>query len=81
VFDGPSRIIDLGEARLFTGALRRAIELRDRHCTAPGCHTPAAECDVHHTLPYAQGGATTQANGELHCAPDHRQHHRRQGET
>jgi hypothetical protein len=32
IFDGPSGVIDVGEARSFTGATRRAIELRDRHC-------------------------------------------------
>lgn len=30
VFDGPSRVTDIGQQRRFTGALRRAIELRDR---------------------------------------------------
>lgn len=81
VFDGPSRVVDLGEGRLFTGALRRAIELRDRRCTAPGCHTPANRCDVHHDVPYSRGGPTTQANGRLTCTPDHRHHHRREGRT
>lgn len=80
VFDGPSRILDLGETRLFTGALRRAIELRDRHCTAPGCHTPASQCDVDHVTPHARGGPTTQDNGRLACPPDHRLRHRRERE-
>jgi hypothetical protein len=34
VFDGPSRVIDVGvRRRFFTGATRRAIEVRDRNCT------------------------------------------------
>jgi hypothetical protein len=78
VFDGPSRVIDIGEARLFTGALRRAIEVRDRHCTAPGCHVPAARCDVDHTVPFAGGGRTDQGNGRLACKADHRLRHRRE---
>ncbi len=42
VFNGPSRVIDVGRrTRFFTGALRRAIQVRDRHCTWPGCDTPA----------------------------------------
>jgi hypothetical protein len=79
VFDGPSRVIDVGiRRRFFTGALRRAIEVRDRHCTHPaGCDAPYERCDVDHTIPFAQGGPTTQANGRLRCAthnrhPDHR---------
>ena len=78
VFDGPSRVIDVGEARLFTGALRRAIEVRDRHCTAPGCHVPANRCDVDHVVPHARGGRTDQGNGRLACDPDHRRRHRRE---
>src|ERR671911_430300 len=35
VFDGPSRVVDLGQARRFAGAARRALEIRDRHCTHP----------------------------------------------
>ena len=41
VFDGPSRVLDLGHARSFAGAVRRAIEVRDRHCQGPGCPIPA----------------------------------------
>jgi hypothetical protein len=80
VFDGPSRVIDVGEARYFTGALRRAIELRDRHCTAPGCHAPAQQCEVDHIVPSARGGRTEQGNGRLYCNPDHRLRHRREAE-
>src|SRR5687767_11543874 len=33
VFDGPSRVTDVGvRQRFFTGALRRAIEVSDRRC-------------------------------------------------
>ena len=33
VFDSPSRVLDVGVAqRLFTGATRRAVEVRDREC-------------------------------------------------
>jgi hypothetical protein len=69
VFDGPSRVIEVGERqRFFTGALRRAIEVRDRHCQHPsGCDVPAERCHVDHVVPYAQGGLTTQDNGRLHC--------------
>ena len=59
VFDGPDRVIEIGEQRRFTGALRRAIELRDRTCTHPYCDRPAERCDVDHTIPWEHGGPTT----------------------
>ncbi|HEX3393671.1 MAG TPA: DUF222 domain-containing protein [Acidimicrobiales bacterium] len=68
VFDGPSRVIDVGVTRrLFDGATRRAVELRDRECFHPYCDTPAADCDVDHVQPWSAGGPTTQANGRLAC--------------
>jgi hypothetical protein len=75
VFDGPSRVIDVGQARCFTGALRRAIEVRDRECQTPGCHVPYPRCGIDHTRPYSQGGPTTQDNGECRCG----HHNRRKG--
>lgn len=68
VFDGPGRVIEVGaRTRLFTGGLRRAIEVRDRCCTHPYCDTPGDRCEVDHIDPYANGGPTTQDNGRLHC--------------
>jgi hypothetical protein len=47
-----------------TPGLRRAIEVRDRHCQHPsGCDVPAEECDIDHKVPYSEGGLTTQGNG------------------
>jgi hypothetical protein len=75
MFDGPSRVIDVGvRRRFFTGALRRAIEVRDRHCQHPsGCDVPAERCHVDHIRPYAEGGLTTQANGRCYCGFHNRQ--------
>jgi hypothetical protein len=68
VFDGASRVIDVGvQRRLFDGATRRAVELRDRECFHPYCDTPAADCDIDHVQPWSTGGPTTQANGRLAC--------------
>jgi hypothetical protein len=72
VFDGPSRVLDVGQARCFTGALRRAIEVRDQQCQWPGCHIPYPRCEIDHTRPHSHGGPTTQDNGECHCG-----HHNR----
>lgn len=63
--------------RLFTGATRRALELRDRRCTHPMCDTPAEHCQGDHIIPWAQGGTTTQENGRLLC-PFHNQQRNQQ---
>jgi hypothetical protein len=75
VFDGPSRVINVGRQRLFTGALRRAIEARDRFCTGPGCDVPAADCEIDHEEPYCEGGHTDQTNGGPKCDFHHPFHH------
>jgi hypothetical protein len=53
--------------RLFSGATRRAIEVRDQECVHPYCDTPAPDCQVDHIVPAAEGGPTTQENGRLLC--------------
>jgi hypothetical protein len=74
VFGPGSRVIDVGvRTRCFTGATRRAVEVRDRHCTFPGCREPADRCEVDHIVEYASGGLTTQDNGRLLCAFHNRQ--------
>lgn len=69
-------IIDVGRARrTIPAALRRALELRDRHCTAPGCERPARWCDAHHIVHWALGGLTSLANLRLLCRRHHRLEH------
>jgi hypothetical protein len=72
VFDGPSRVIDLGRARRFTGALRRALEVRDRHCGHVGCDVPAERCQGDHIDPWSAGGPTSVDNGQLRCGSHNR---------
>lgn len=67
VFDGPSRVTDIGHQRRFVGALRRAIELRDRECTHPDCDVTAERCDGDHRIPWQAGGPTKHWNGQLRC--------------
>src|SRR5262249_35990509 len=56
LFDGPSTVVSVSRRRSFVGAVRRAIEVRDRHCQHPaGCDVPADECDVDHIVPYRRG--------------------------
>ena len=68
VFDSPSRVIDVGSRRrLFSGATRRAIEVRDRECFHEMCDVPAGECEIDHVEPYAAGGLTAEHNGRPAC--------------
>lgn len=72
-FDGQKRAITATRQRSFTGALRRAIEIRDRHCQHPcGCRIAAANCDIDHIRPYAKGGRTSQENGRALCSTHNR---------
>jgi hypothetical protein len=64
----PGGRVEVGTTtRLFTGATRRAIEVRDRECTHPYCDQRLDDCEVDHIVPYAAGGPTTQENGRLLC--------------
>ena len=51
VLGSSSQVLDMGTAvRLFPSTIRRAITLRDRGCTFPGCDRPATWCDAHHAI-------------------------------
>lgn len=78
VFDGPDRVMGVSRRRAFTGALRRAIEVRDRHCRhLSGCDESAKDCDVDHITPRSEGGFTSQPNGRLLCPTHNRHPHKR----
>jgi hypothetical protein len=73
LFDGPTTVISVSTRRRFTGALRRAIQVRDRHCQHPsGCDEPADRCDVDHVVPVAENGPTSQFSGRIECWPHNR---------
>ena len=81
VLGGHSQLLDLGRGRrLFTGAARRALALRDRGCAFPGCDRPVGWCDAHHITGWANGGTTTVDNGVLLCGHHHRLIERRHWE-
>ena len=78
IFDAPSRVIDIGvKQRLFTGATRTAVELRDLECQHPSCHVRFSACEIDHIEPWEEGGETTQENARLYCPFHHRWRHRR----
>ena len=69
VFDGRSRVLDVGpQRRFFRGALRRAIEVRDRTCFHPTCEEVPERREVDHIHEASKGGPTTQDNGRLGCS-------------
>ncbi len=73
LFDGPTTIISVSRRRSFCGAVRRAVEVRDRHCQHPsGCDTPVDNCDVDHIVARVDGGPSCQFNGRLECTTHNR---------
>lgn len=68
VFDGPDRIRNVGvRRRLFSGASRRVVEVRDRTCFHEYCDVPAEDCEIDHVQPWSEGGLTTERNGRAAC--------------
>jgi hypothetical protein len=52
-------------------ALADFVRCRDLTCRWPGCDAPAIGCDIDHTIPYAQGGATHASNLKCYCRTHH----------
>ena len=78
VFDGPDRVRNVGvRRRIFSGATRRSVEVRDRECFEELCDLPAERCEIDHVQPYAAGGLTVDDNGRPACAYHNRRRHRR----
>lgn len=47
------------------------VRCRDLTCRAPACDEPAIRCDIDHTVPYADGGATHPSNLKSLCRKHH----------
>ena len=76
LLDQESLVIDVGRAKArLHGSLRKALNLRDRHCQWPGCERPASYCDGHHLVHWAHGGPTDLDNLVLLCKRHHRMVH------
>ncbi|HEX9890894.1 MAG TPA: DUF222 domain-containing protein [Actinomycetota bacterium] len=73
---GRSEPLEVGRrSPVVPGPLRRAVALRDRGCTFPGCDRPRSWCDAHHVVHWADGGPTSLSNLVLLCRPHHRMVH------
>ena len=73
VLGGDGQVLDLGRSRrLAHGALRRALNVRDRGCAFPDCDRPPRWCDAHHLRPWSEGGSTKLDNLVLLCRHHHR---------
>ncbi len=68
--------LNLGYSRrVATRKIRKALIARDRTCTAPGCERPHWMCEIHHIVPWAEGGRTDLDNLTLLCGRHHHLHH------
>jgi Domain of unknown function (DUF222)/HNH endonuclease len=77
---GRSEPLDVGRrTAVVSPVTRRALVVRDRHCTFPGCARPSEWCDAHHVRHWADGGPTALSNLILLCRPHHRVLHQRDG--
>ncbi len=76
VFGPDGTPMDLGRThRVVPPHLRRAVELRDRHCVFAGCEAPSYWSDVHHLLHWIHGGETSLENSALLCERHHTKVH------
>jgi hypothetical protein len=65
--------LDVGRAsHTVPTAIRRAVIVRDRGCSFPGCSAPARWCDIHHVVHWADGGPTSVGNCVALCGRHHR---------
>ncbi len=78
LFAPDGSVLDVGRAQYaFPERTRRAVVARDKGCTFPHHYgRPPAWCQVHHLIPYSQGGVTSERNGALVCTPAHAFAHR-----
>lgn len=68
-----SDILDLGRAaRTATPGQRRALAIRDKGCTAPGCDRSPKWCTPHHIIHWSDLGPSDLTNYGLVCERDHR---------
>ena len=76
IFDGKGQPLWVGrDRRHATPAQVKAIIARDRHCS--GCAAGAERCEIHHIVPWDDGGHTNIDNMCLACSQCHHNIHDR----
>lgn len=77
VLGGKGQPLDVGRAtRTIPDGLRRAVAARGGGCEYPGCDRPPSWCEVHHVVPWQDGGPTAVHNCVMLCRVHHRLIHR-----
>jgi len=72
VLGSDSTVIDVGRAkRTISGPARKALNIRDEHCTWPGCERPASWSAGHHLVHWTHGGSNEPGNLALLCYRHH----------
>jgi hypothetical protein len=73
VLNGASQVLNVGrERRSVSGAVRRALVVRDKGCAFPACGRPPRWCHGHHIQHWADGGETSLENSVMLCPQHHR---------
>ncbi len=68
-----SVVIDVGHAtRSISPSQRRALRVRDKHCSFPGCDRPVSWTNPHHVEFWSRGGPTNMSNLISLCFFHHR---------
>lgn len=71
VMNGRGQPLDVGRAtRVIPDGLRRAVAARDRGCAR--CGRPPSWCEIHHVIPWENGGPTELGNCAMLCRACHR---------
>ncbi|RBP63917.1 uncharacterized protein DUF222 [Brevibacterium sanguinis] len=68
-----AKTVQVTTEKRFANAKQIAVlTARDQGCVFPGCDTPPGWCDVHHCVPWSEGGKTNVNNMMLVCGAHHR---------
>lgn len=71
-FDDEGQGLNLGRTERFHVPRQRTVlAARDGGCIAPGCERPPAWTEVHHIVPWSEGGATSVEDAVLLCRFHH----------
>src|SRR5262245_11977334 len=74
--DGRGDILHVGRrTRTVSPRKRKALNLRDRHCQAPGCEVEPELCTPHHLTHWVDGGDSVLPNLRLYCQVHHARQH------